>query len=62
MESQITIELKNHLADASNDSICMVALIHTYTTQISNLLEDCTSHELMIITNTIQALKVSLRK
>jgi transcriptional regulator with XRE-family HTH domain len=34
----------------------------TYSSEISNLLEDCSSHELMIITDTIQALKSSLRK
>lgn len=34
----------------------------TYKAEICNLLEDCSSHELMIITNTIQALKTSLRK
>ena len=31
----------------------------TYKAEIGNLLEDCSSHELMIITNTIQALKSS---
>lgn len=34
----------------------------TYKTEIGSLLDDCSSHELMIITNTIQALKSSLRK
>lgn len=31
----------------------------TYKAEFSNLLDDCSSHELMIITNTIQALKSS---
>lgn len=35
---------------------------HTYSSEIAKLLEDCSSHELMIITDTIQALKISLRK
>lgn len=34
----------------------------TYKAEISSLLDDCSSHELMIITNTIQALISSLRK
>lgn len=35
---------------------------HTYLSKIANLLQDCTSKELMVITDTIQALKSSLRK
>lgn len=34
----------------------------TYKSELSSITEDCTSHELMIITNTVQALKKSLRK
>ena len=35
---------------------------HTYSSEIATLLIDYNSHELMIITDTIQALKLSLRK
>ncbi len=35
---------------------------YTYISGISHMLEDCSSRELMIIADTIQTLKASLRK
>lgn len=61
---KVFISILNALSCSADELLCdeLQNAEHTYTAQISNLLEDCTSHELMIITNTIQTLKESLRK
>lgn len=61
---KVFISILNALACSADELLCdeLQNVKHTYSSEISNLLEDCSSHELMIITDTIQALKQSLRK
>jgi transcriptional regulator with XRE-family HTH domain len=60
----VFIDIVNALGCSADELLCdeLGKAEHTYSSEISELLEDCTSHELMIITDTIQALKYSLRK
>ncbi len=61
---KIFIKIINVLS-CSADKILRDELIKaelTYSSEISKRLSDCTSHELMIITDTIISLKTSLRK
>lgn len=61
---KVFITILNSLSCSADELLCdeLQNAEHTYCSQIASLLEDCTSHELMIITDTIQALKASLRK
>ena len=61
---KVFIAILNALSCSADELLCdeLNNAEHTYNLEITNLLEDCSSHELMIITNTIQALKSSLRK
>ena len=61
---KVFIAILNALSCSADELLCdeLKNAEHTYNQEITNLLEDCSSHELMIITNTIQALKTSLRK
>jgi transcriptional regulator with XRE-family HTH domain len=61
---KVFIEIVNSLGCSADELLCdeLEKAELTYSSEISNLLEDCSSHELMIITDTIQALKSSLRK
>ena len=54
----------NALSCSADELLCdeLNRAEYTYISKITNILEDCSSHELMIITDTIQALKSSLRK
>ncbi|MBE5946616.1 MAG: helix-turn-helix transcriptional regulator [Lachnospiraceae bacterium] len=61
---KIFIKIINVLS-CSADEILRDELIKaelTYSSEISKLLSDCTSHELMILTETLSSLKNSLRK
>ncbi len=61
---KIFIAILNALSCSADELLCDE--LHntklTYKAEISSLLDDCSSHELMISTNTMQALKLSLRK
>lgn len=61
---KVFIAILNALSCSADELLCdeLQNAEHTYTSEISELLEDCSSHELMIITDTIRALKYSLRK
>jgi transcriptional regulator with XRE-family HTH domain len=61
---KVFIEIVNSLNCSADELLCdeLEKAEHTYSSEISSLLEDCSSRELMIITDTIQALKSSLRK
>ena len=61
---KVFIAILNALSCSADQLLCdeLSNAELTYKTEISSLLDDCSSHELMIITNTIQALKSSLRK
>ena len=61
---KVFIAILNALSCSADELLCdeLNKAEYTYNNEITNLLEDCSSHELMIITNTIQALKSSLRK
>lgn len=61
---KVFIAILNTLSCSADELLCdeLNNAEHAYNHEIFNLLEDCSSHELMIITNTIQALKSSLRK
>ena len=61
---QVFIAILNALSCSADELLCdeLNRAEYTYISKITNILEDCSSHELMIITDTIQALKSSLRK
>lgn len=61
---KVFIAILNALSCSADELICdeLNNAEQTYLFEIDELLEDCTSHELMIITNTIRTLKESLRK
>lgn len=61
---KVFIAILNALSCSADELLCdaLDNAEHTYKHQIASLLDDCTSHELMVITDTIQALKISLRK
>jgi transcriptional regulator with XRE-family HTH domain len=61
---KVFIAILNALSCSADELICdeLNNVEHTYLDEITNLLEDCDSHELRIITDTIRALKTSLRK
>lgn len=61
---KVFIAILNALSCSADQLLCdeLSNAELTYKAELSSLLDDCSSHELMIITNTIQALKSSLRK
>lgn len=61
---KVFIAILNALSCSADQLLCdeLSNAELTYKAEISSLLDDCSSHELMIITDTIQALKASLRK
>lgn len=61
---KVFISILNALSCSADELLCdeLSHAEHTYNNQLSDLLNDCDSHELMIITDTIKALKASLRK
>ena len=61
---KVFISILNALSCSADELLCdeLSKAEHTYTSQLSDLLNDCDSHELMIITDTVKALKTSLRK
>ncbi len=56
------IAILNSLSCSADELLCdeLNNAEHTYLTEISKLLEDCTSRELMVITDTLSSLKTSL--
>ena len=61
---KVFIAILNALSCSADELLCdeLERAEYTYISEITHILEDCSSHELMIITDTIQALKSSLRK
>lgn len=61
---KVFISILNALSCSADELLCdeLQNAEHTYISEIANLLEDCNSRELMIICNTLKALKESLRK
>ncbi len=61
---KVFIAILNALSCSADELLCdeLNRAEYTYISEITQILEDCSSHELMIITDTIQALKSSLRK
>lgn len=58
------IAIINALSCSADELLCyeLEHSEHTYNNKISDLLSDCSSKELMVITDTISSLKGSLRK
>ena len=58
------IAILNSLSCSADEILCdeLSNAEHTYSSEISVLLEDCNSQELMIMTDTLASLKNSLRK
>ncbi|MCQ2495501.1 MAG: helix-turn-helix domain-containing protein [Lachnospiraceae bacterium] len=61
---KVFISILNALSCSADELLCdeLNKAEHTYAAHLSDLLDDCDSHELMIITDTVKALKTSLRK
>lgn len=61
---KVFIAILNALSCSADELICdeLDNAEHAYFAEIENLLKDCTSHELMIMTDMLSALKKSLRK
>ena len=61
---KVFISILNALSCSADELLCdgLDHAGYVYFSEITELLEDCSGHELMVITDTIQALKVSLRK
>ena len=60
----VFIKIVNALSCSADEILCdeLTKAETTYSVEISKLLEDCSSRELMILTDTITSLKKSLRK
>ena len=58
------IAIINALSCSADELLCdeLSNAQHTYSSEISNLLEDCNSRELMVMADTLVSLKNSLRK
>ncbi len=58
------IAIVNSLSCSADELLCdeLNKAEQTYSTEISKILEDCTSKELMVMTDTLISLKHSLRK
>ncbi len=61
---KVFISILNALSCSADELLCdeLNNAEHTYISQLSKIVEDCSSHELMIITDTLKTLKASLRK
>ena len=61
---KVFIAILNALSCSADELLCneLQHSLPTYSIEISNLLEDCTANELRIMTDTLSALKKSLRK
>ena len=61
---KVFISILNALSCSADELLCdeLEQANHVYFSEITELLGDCSSHELMVITDTIQALKTALRK
>lgn len=61
---KVFIGILNALSCSADELLCdeLDNAQHTYLSSISNVLEDCSNWELMIIADTISSLKTSLRK
>ncbi len=61
---KVFVSILNALSCSADEILCdgLDNAAHVYSAEIAGLLEDCSSRELMVITDTIQALKNSLRK
>lgn len=61
---KVFIAILNALSCSADEILCdeLDHAEHIYASEINSLLKDCSSHELMVITDTMQALKASLRK
>lgn len=58
------ISIVNALSCSADELLCdeLDVAEHTYSSEISDLLDDCSSKEMMIMTDTLKTLKKSLRK
>lgn len=61
---KVFISILNALSCSADELLCdeLQNAEHTYIAEISNLLEDCNSRELMIMCNVLHSLKDSLRR
>lgn len=61
---KVFISILNALNCSADELICdeLNNAEHTYFKEIEGIINDCTSEELMIMTDTLKALKASLRK
>lgn len=61
---KVFIAIANALSCSTDELLCdeLDKAELTYKADISTLLEDCSSRELMILTDTLKSLKTSLRK
>ena len=61
---KVFIAILNALSCSADGILCdeLEHAEHIYVTELDSLLKDCSNRELMIITDTVQALKTSLRK
>lgn len=61
---KVFIAILNALSCSADELLCdeLQKAEHVYSAELSDLLEDCDSHELMVITDTVQSLKKALRK
>lgn len=61
---KVFIGIINALGCTADELLCdeLNNAEQTYKSELTTIIEDCTSHELMIITNTVATLKKSLRK
>ncbi|MCI6021561.1 MAG: helix-turn-helix transcriptional regulator [Clostridia bacterium] len=61
---KVFIAILNALSCSADELLCdeLDNAEPTYKADISRLLDDCTSRELMILTDTLKSLKTSLRK
>ncbi len=61
---KVFIAILNALSCSADELLCdeLISAEHTYLSELNKILEDCSSHELMIITDTIKTLKTSIRK
>lgn len=61
---KVFIAILNSLSCSADELLCdeLNNAEYVYAAEIDDLLKDCSSHELMVITDTIKSLKTSLRK
>lgn len=61
---KVFISILNALSVSADELLCdeLIKSEPVHLTEISELLGDCTSHELMVIRNVTEALKAAMRK